>query len=133
LKPVALFIRSSSLASERSFGSIGGQFAIARICELRGSTTIAVAPFGRYVSPTRASACSVFCWITGSSVSWMSSPSLVSCTVSIRIGSPSASLTIRRSPSSPPSTDSSPCSSPIKPWFSEPTAPITWPAISPWG
>ncbi len=32
---------------------------------------------------------------------------------------------MRRSPSVPCSTDSSPSSSPVRPWFSEPTAPIT--------
>ena len=36
----------------RSPGSTGGQFAIARISEVSGSITIAVAPCGEYVSPT---------------------------------------------------------------------------------
>ena len=60
----------------RSPGSTGGQFAIARISEVSGSITIAVAPSGEYVSPTLDSTFSVSCWITGSSVSWTSSPSL---------------------------------------------------------
>src|SRR5436853_232884 len=41
--PVALLSRSSLLTSVRSAGLTGGQLAIASTCEVRGSTTIAVA------------------------------------------------------------------------------------------
>ena len=74
VKPVAMFLSSDGLAALRSLGSTVGQFAIARICELRGFITIAVAPLGWYVWPRPASTCSVRAWISASIVSLRSWP-----------------------------------------------------------
>src|SRR5258708_376749 len=63
----------------------------------------------------------------------MFSPSSASCAVSSRIGSPLASAPMRRSPSLPRTTSSSPRSGPVRPWFSSPTAPHPSPPVQPRG
>ena len=84
-------------APPRSLASTRGQLASARISPVRGSITIAVAPFGLVASaPTPASTASTRSWIVASSVSCeRRCPAASGCVVArSTIGWPSASLTI---------------------------------------
>ncbi len=54
--------RSSAGAVEKSFASNVGAFAIARIAPVRGSITIAVAPFAFQRLTADASSCSAVAW-----------------------------------------------------------------------
>ena len=78
-----------------------GQFASARIAPVFGFITIAVAPFGEYCAPTPASTCSTSFCSAESIVSLTVLPGSVGRTLSIAIGCPIASLTVRLIPSLP--------------------------------
>ncbi len=72
-------------------------------------------------------------WIAASSVSSSSAPSRAGTTSSMSMGSPSASLIVRRVPSVPVSRLSWEYSRPERPWPSTPTVPSTWDASIPRG
>ena len=82
-----------------SWGSTGGQLAIARISPLSGFIAIAVAPSGLFASPTSASTFSASAWILASIVRLTSPPRTAPATVSRLISSPSASRVTASSPS----------------------------------
>ena len=108
-----------------SAGSKPGQFAIARTSRAARVHDDRRRAVGLVVGPIPASTRSVSACRLASIVSFRSAPACAPAIVLRSSSSPSASRTTSRSPSVPCRTSSWDASSPVSPWLSMPTVPIT--------